>query len=381
MSFEDRPDVLRARRSVKWRQFPADVMPLQIAEMDTPLAEPIAAALKAAVDRGDTGYARPGRLPEAFAEFAVRRYRWKTEPGDIRLVSDVMAGIVEMLRFVTEPGDRVVVNTPAYPPFFFWLDRIGRTLVDSPLLPGPDGYRLDLDRLADDFAAGASAYLLCSPHNPTGVVFGHDDLTAVAELADRHGVRVIVDEIHAPLTYPGSRHIPFGSLDAPAAARSVTLVSASKAWNLPGLKAALAVPGPEARSDVATAIHEEVTESAGLFGVIASEAAFTVGEPWLAELIAGLDANRHLLRELLAEHLPGVGYRPPDATYLAWLDCTALGLGDDPAEVFREAGKVALAPGPRFGRPGHGFARLTFATAPDRLAEAVRRMATALRRN
>jgi cysteine-S-conjugate beta-lyase len=370
--------VLRERRSVKWREFAADVLPLHIAEMDTPLAEPIAVALKAAVDRGDTGYAWAGTLPEAFAGFAVRRYGWRTEPSAVRLVPDVMAGIVEMLRHITEPGDRIVVNTPAYTPFFFWLDRIGRTLVDSPLAKGPDGYRLDLDRLADDFAAGASAYLLCNPHNPTGAVFGEEDLKAVAELADRHGVRVVIDEIHAPLMYPGARHVPFGSLDADAAARSVTLVSASKAWNLPGLKAALAVPGAEARADVDKVIHEEVSEAAGLFGVIASEAAFTEGEPWLDDLLTELDANRRLLGDLLSRQLPGIGYSMPQATYVAWLDCTALNLGDDPARTFREHGKVALGPGPRFGEPGHGFARLNFATHPDHLTEAVDRMASAV---
>jgi cystathionine beta-lyase len=364
---------LRERRSVKWREHPEDVLPMHIAEMDTPLAEPVADALAAAVARGDTGYPLPGRLPEAFAAFAERRYGWRPEPADIRLVPDVMAGIVEVLHLVTGPGARVVVNTPAYPPFFFWIDRIGRQFVESPLAHGPEGHCLDLDRLERDFAAGADAYLLCSPHNPTGITFSTDELLAVAELADRHQVRVVVDEIHAPLTYPGVRHVPFGSLDATAAARSVTLASASKAWNLPGLKAALAVPGPEARSDVA-GIHELVSESAGLFGVIAGEAAFTSGEPWLAELLDGLDANLKLLGELLAAELPAIGYQVPRATYLAWLDCRALGLGDDPAGLFRERGRVALAPGPDFGTPGRGFARFNFGTAPERVAEAVRRM-------
>ncbi|AHH99459.1 MalY/PatB family protein [Kutzneria albida] len=358
---------LRQRRSVKWAEYGPEVLPVWVAEMDTPLAEPVAAALTAAIGRGDTGYAKPGGLLEAFAGFAERRYGWRADPAGMRLVPDVMTGIVEALGQVTAQGDAVVVNSPGYPPFFYWLERIGREVVRSP--------GLDLDRLERDFAAGAKAYLLCNPHNPTGRVYTAEQLRAVAGLADRYGVRVVVDEIHAPLTYPGERHVPFATIDAESAARSITLVSASKAWNLAGLKAALAVPGPQARAEVA-AIHEEVSEGAGLFGVIASEAAFTQGEPWLDALLTGLDENRRLLARLLAEHVPAVGYEVPQATYLAWLDCRGLGIEGDPAELFLERGEVALSPGPRYGVPG--FARFNFATAPERVTEAVLRMAKAL---
>ncbi|GAA3164632.1 MalY/PatB family protein [Nonomuraea roseoviolacea] len=367
---------LRRRRSVKWREFPPDVLPMRIAEMDTPLAEPVAEALIAAVGRGDTGYAMAGTLPEAFAGFAARQYGWHPDATAARLVPDVMTGIVEILRIISEPGDRVVVNTPGYPPFFYWIERIGRQVVPSPLAAGPDGHRLDLDRLERDFAAGARAYLLCNPHNPTGLVLTREELEQVAALADRHDVRVVTDEILAPLTYPGHRHIPFPSLDSPAAARSVALVSASKAWNIAGLKAALAVPGAQARADVA-AIHEEVSEGAGLFGVLASEAAFTHGGPWLGQLVTALDGNRRLLAARLAEDLPGVGHHPPQAGYVAWLDCRALGWGDDPARVFLRHGGIGLSSGPRFGADGRGFVRLNFATAPERVSEAVRRMAAA----
>lgn len=368
---------LRERRSMKWAEYPPDVLPMWVAEMDTPLAEPIESALTAAVRRGDTGYATPGRLPEVFAEFASRRYGWRPDPAGMRLVADVMSGIVEALLPTTARGDRVVINTPAYPPFFVWLERIGRHIVESPLELGENGYRLDFDRLEREFAAGAKAYLLCNPHNPTGLVFGEEELATVAGLADRYGVRMIVDEIHAPLTYLQARHIPFGSLDTAASARAITLVSATKAWNLPGLKAALAVPGVDARAEIAQ-IPEEVSVRAGLFGVIASEAAFSEGEPWLGDLMADLDTNRRLLCESLAVKIPAIRFHPPQATYLAWLDCRALGLGDDPAEAFLERGRVALSPGPRFGAQGRGFARLNFATAPERVAEAVDRVAAAL---
>lgn len=377
-------DELRERHSVKWREFPADVLPMHIAEMDTPLADPIADVLAQAVTRGDSGYATAGRLPEAFADFAARRFGWRPDPAPMRLVPDVMAGIVEVLRVVTKPGDRVLVNTPGYPPYFSWLPRIGRHVVTSPLAADGGGYRLDLDRLARDFASGVRAYLLCNPHNPTGIAFSEDDLKAVADLATRHGVQIVSDEIHAPLVYPGTRHVPFPSLDAPAAARSVALYSASKAWNLAGLKAALVVPGPDARP-VAEAIHDEVEAGAGLLGVLAAEAAFTHGEPWLDDLLTALAANRDLLAVLLDRHLPGVRNDPPQAGYVTWLDFRALDLPADPARLLLDRARVGLTAGPRFapdddpGRAGDGFARLNFATRPDLLTEAVRRMSGAVR--
>ncbi|QVQ51165.1 aminotransferase class I/II-fold pyridoxal phosphate-dependent enzyme [Spiractinospora alimapuensis] len=365
---------LRRRRSVKWQTYPSDVLPVWVAEMDTPLAEPIAAVLREAVDRGDTGYAHAGNLPEAFAGFAARRWGWQPAPAPMHLVADVMSGVVSTVRALTEPGARVLVNTPAYPPFFEWLNRIDRQIIQSPL---GAGFRIDLDRLERDFAAGVEVYLLCSPHNPTGVVHTREELSTVAALADTFGVRVIVDEIHAPLTYPEATHTPFATLDSPAAARSVTMVSASKAWNLAGLKTALVVPGPEATHDVA--IPPEDSMKASLLGILASEAAFDKGEEWLTQLLHELDHNRHLLATELHRLLPDVGYQPPQATYLAWLDCRALDLGEDPAATFLARGRVALANGPTFGQPGDGFARLNLATSPARVAEAARRIAVATR--
>ncbi|HEX6500446.1 MAG TPA: MalY/PatB family protein [Micromonosporaceae bacterium] len=375
-----RLDDLRARRSMKWQTYEPDVLPLWVAEMDTPLAPPIRDALVRAVEGGDTGYAYQGGLAEAWAKFSADRFGWAPDPASASLVPDVMRGIVEVLKVVTEPGDAVVVNTPAYPPFFAFLSQAGRRVVESPLAPDERrGYVLDFARLERDFAAGARAYLVCNPHNPTGTILTRAELVQIATLAERYDVRVLVDEIHSPLTYPGVRHVPFLSLadEAPAAARGFAFVSASKAWNLPGLKTALSVAGPAAQVDHAR-VPNEVRLGAGLFGVIAAEVALRDGVPWLDALCAGLDANRRLLTALLAEHLPGVRYREPDGTYLAWLDCRGLGLGDDPAETFLRRGRVAVNSGPTFGAPGHGFVRLNLATAPELLTEGVRRMAAAV---
>lgn len=373
---------LRGRRSMKWHTYSTDVLPLWVAEMDTPLAPPVRDALSAAVLAGDTGYAHKGELPQAYAEFALARYGCVVDPDACAIVPDVMGGVVAVLERLTSPGDGVVVNTPVYPPFFAYLRMAARRIVESPLGVDADGaYFLDLDRLEADFATPeVTAYLMCNPHNPTGLVVARDDLVAVATMAERHGVRVLVDEIHAPLVYPSNVFVPFLSLadEAAAAATGFTFTSASKAWNLAGLKAALVVAGPEA-TPVPADLPIELTDVAtGIFGVIASEVAFRAGGPWLDSVLVGLDANRMLLGRLLAEGLPEVRYRPPDSTYLAWLDCRELGLGDDPAETFLDRGRVALSAGPRFGAPGRGFARLNFATGPEILAEGVTRMVAAV---
>jgi cystathionine beta-lyase len=377
LSLED----LRARRSMKWRRYGADVLPLWVAEMDVTLAPPVSEALLAAVRRGDTGYSHPGQLAEAYAAFSARRFGWAPDPAQALLMPDVMDAIVEVLRVVTDPGAGVAINPPVYHPFFSFIADAGRRVVEVDLLErGAGEYALDLAGLERTFAAGeATAYLLCNPHNPTGTVFGREDLLAVGDLAQRYGVRVLVDEIHAPLTYPGVRAVPFLSLAdrSEAAARAFVFVSASKAWNLAGLKAALALAGPEAVDDLRR-VPEEASFGAGLLGVLAGEAALRDGEPWLDKVLDALDANRMLLAELVAKYLPAVGYRPPDATYLGWLDCRPLGLGEDPAARFLTRGAVALSSGPAFGAPGRGFARLNFATSPEVLGEAVRRMAAAL---
>ncbi|MCO1597045.1 pyridoxal phosphate-dependent aminotransferase [Micromonospora sp. RHAY321] len=371
-------DQLRQRTSLKWREYPEDVLPLWVAEMDVPLAEPVARAITDAVARGDTGYTAGTAYPQALAEFARRRWGWDGLAVErTALVPDVMHGVVEALRLVTEPGDAVVVNCPVYPPFYEFVAHAGRRILEAPL--GED-LRIDLGTLEDAFrrarAGGRpAAYLLCSPHNPTGVIHTADELAAVASLAERHGVRVVADEIHAPVVAGGARFVPY--LSVPGAENGLSLMSASKGWNLAGLRGALLIAGPAAAGDLAR-VPFEASVSTSHLGVIAHTAAFRDGGEWLDAVLTGLDDNRRLLAALLAEHLPAVRYRPGQATYLAWLDCRALDLGDDPATVFLDRGRVALNSGSAFGTGGDGHVRLNLATAPELITEAVRRMATAV---
>jgi cystathionine beta-lyase len=353
---------LRQRKSFKWRTYGPDIK------------EAIIAALRA----GDCGYPHVGELGQAFAEFAADRLGWSPDPGLVFAVPDVMSAIAEVIRAVTGPGAGVVINPPVYAPFFFRLELLGRQVVEAPLAVAADGgYDLDLTVLDAALAQpGVAAYLLCNPHNPLGRVWTEDQLLQVAELCARHDVLVLVDEIHAPLVLPGARHVPFHTLGHPAAREAVVFTSASKGWNIPGLKCGIAVAATARTAGILTQRWDALLSSH--LGVLATVAALRSARPWLDAVVAQVDANAGLLRTLLAEHLPGIGYRRPQASFLAWLDCRQLGLGDDPAAAFLDRGSVALSPGPDFGSQGNGFARLNMGTSPELVAEAVRRMAVAV---
>ncbi|AWB90922.1 MalY/PatB family protein [Aeromicrobium chenweiae] len=364
---------LRRRTSIKWREHPDDVLPLWVAEMDVRIAAPVADALTAAIADSDTGYPHGNAYAEAFADFAARRWSWEgLDSTHTAYAADVMTGLVEAIRLVSAPGDPVVVNPPVYPPFFGYVEHAERERVDAPL--GEDG-RLDLDALEAAFIrAGAQGrsvtYLLCNPHNPTAVVHTADELAAVAALASTYDVRVVVDEIHGPLVPEG--FVPYLSVDGTEDAFVVT--SASKAWNLAGLKAAVMIAGERSAADLAR-IPEVVSHGPSHLGMLAHTVALREGVPWLDALQSDLAENRALLARLLDKHLPAATWSANPGTYLAWLDCRELGLGDDPAAAFLEQGRVALNPGPTFGPGGAGHVRLNYATSPEILTEAIERMA------
>ncbi|KGN41244.1 MalY/PatB family protein [Knoellia aerolata] len=369
-------DGWRARRTgVKWRQYADDVLPLWVAEMDAEPCPPVVEAVTAALVRGDTGYPLGHELVEAGAAYAADTWGWTLDTSRTSPVADVMTGVSEVIRRVTDPGGPVVVSAPVYNAFFGFVAMTGRRVVDAPL---DASGRLDPTALDTAFGEAATrgertAYLLCNPQNPTGAVHTADELARLAALADHHGVVVIADEIHASIVHDGV-FTPY--LTVPGGERGVSLVSATKAWNLAGLRAALAVVGSDAPPDVA--FHEVHSHGASHLGQIAAVAAWTEGRPWLDQVNRELAANRDLLGRLLAQRLPQVGYAAPAATYLAWLDCRALGLGDDPAAAFRERGRVALSSGPGFGDSGRGHVRLNLATSPAIVTEAVERMAGSL---
>ena len=371
------PDVV-GRRTLKWQAFEPDVLPLWVAEMDTALAPPIRDAVVAAVERGEVGYPWGRSYPAAFADFAAAEWDWPVDPDPVRHTADVMTGMASVIRLVTPPDGVLVITTPVYPPFLDLPAITGRAVRFAPLTAAG---RLDLEALAGVFAdvrgaASTPTLLLCNPHNPTGVAHTRAELERLAALAGEHGARVVVDEIHAPLVHPGATFTPY--LSVPGGEQAYAVHSASKAFNLPGLKAALIVPGSGVVDELTAGLPGTLDHSASSIGILAHSVALAEGREWLGAHRAGLLANRALLGSLLAERLPSVRWRPPEATYLAWLDCRGLELAADPAEVFLTRGKVALNSGPAFGPGGEGHVRLNFATSAQVLTEAVARMRAAL---
>ena len=373
---------LRTRTSEKWREYPDDVLPLFVAETDFPLAPAVRATLERAIAAGDTGYiASRNPLAETFAAFAERRYGWTADPARMRTTADVSMGIVELLRRVTQPGERVIVTPPVYPPFYDLVAEAGAEVTRVPLRDTGTAWDLDLDGIRAALEDGATAILLCNPHNPTGTVHDRDALRALAELADEFGAAVVSDEIHAPLAQPGAGFTPF--LDTGDAAQRVgyAVVSASKAFNLAGLKCAIMVTANDTTTSVVRGLPIEVEWRTGQLGLLAAVAAFSEeSDEWLDGLLRTLDENRVLLEDLLAAHLPDARYRVPDAGYLAWIDLSALGWGDNPARRILKEARVALNFGPAFGAEGAGHVRLNFGTSPEIITEAVERIAALVAR-
>lgn len=362
------------RTGIKWGAYAPDVLPLWVAEMDAAPCAPVVEAVTAAMRRGDTGYPLGREFVDAAADYARDTWSWTFSPALASPVADVMIGVGEIVREVTDPGGTVVISSPVYNAFFDFLSMMGREISDAPLTTQG---RLDPEALDRAFGAataggGRTAYLLCNPQNPTGTVHTRAELESLAEIADRHGVVVVADEIHAPIVHEGT-FTPY--LSVTGGERGVCLTSASKAWNLAALKAAVVVRGAEAPASME--LHEVHSHGASHLGQIAAISAWVDGRDWLAQVTQEISENRTLLGRLLAEHLPQVGYAAPAATYLAWLDFRALGWGDDPASLLRERARVALSSGPSFGERGKGFARLNLATSPEILTEAVERMAKA----
>jgi cystathionine beta-lyase len=356
---------LRQRTGAKWTRYGPDVLPAWVAEMDFPPAPFVARAIDDAVRRGDLGYPpfqAASRIPDAFAERAEALWGWSLDPSLVHVLPNVMTGLHHAIRAFTDAGDGVVVTTPIYHPFLSVVPHAGRRLVEVPLL---DAGQLDLDGVAGALEAGARMVLLCHPHNPTGHVVSIEELDGLAALVVDHDAWLVSDEVHAELTQAPHVHRPVASRSPAIAARTITVTSASKAFNIPGLRCALAVSGTASTHERLGTDADMTLHVVGTLGIAATLAAWTAeGDEWLAACREVLRSNRDHLARRLRDELPAVGFRPPDATFLAWLDFRGLGLGDDPGKWLLHHARVALSPGYEFGTPGNGFARLNFATAP-----------------
>jgi cystathionine beta-lyase len=374
---------LQSHRSEKWRGFAADVLPLPVAEMDFPVAQPIRDLLTEMISKSDLGYL--GSIPElgqGFAQFAGRRWNWEVDPLQVRAATDVGVAVVEVLRVFTNPGDSILVNSPVYQNFYNWINETKLNLVDVPFERTGDEsanpWQINWDGIEKAYAAGLKVHLLCSPHNPLGRIYTKEELLRIVALAKRYDVLVISDEIHAPLTFKGNTFVPMLSLGAGAESVSVTVTAASKGWNIAGLKCAIIVSQNEVINARLATMPMAVHFRASLLGGFATAIAFAEGEIWLDSVIENLDHNRHMLKDLLNSQLPSVRYHIPDNSYLGWLDLEALNLGEDPSVTLLEKGRVAFNAGHIYGKQCSQYVRFNFATSPTIITEAVHRIARAI---
>ncbi len=372
-------DELRTRTGGKWRMFPADVLPAFVAEMDFKVAPAIQAAIKRFTDQQDYGYGQftdPNGLYEAFADWMSRRHGWQPDPALTIATSDVVQGLVATLLAFSERGDGVIAQTPVYPPFLMSVKWTERRLVDNPLVDDGTRFVIDFDGL-ERAAADASVLFFCNPQNPTGRTFERSELEKVAAIAAEHDLTIVSDEIHADLVYPGRRHIPMETIAA-AAPRTVTLTSATKGFNIPGLRTAIAHFGSaELKARFESRIAEHLLGGPNRIGVAATIAAWREGAEWLDAVMAYLDRNRHRVAEWAAENR--LAHHTPEATYLAWFDCRGLDLAPDttPSQHFLDRARVAVSQGSDFGESGKGHVRLNFATSHELLEEILGRLAGA----
>ena len=375
---------MQTHKSEKWRAFPSDVLPLPVAEMDFPVAAPIRKALIEMVNKSDLGYL--GAIPEmgtAFAGFAERRFGWRPDPSQIRIAADVGVGIVEVLRVITEPGDKILLNSPVYPNFWTWANETHLEIVDVSLHRSEEEvngspWHLDWAGIEAAYASGIKVHLICNPHNPLGRVYTRDELERLVKLAKAHNVIIISDEIHSPLTFAEQKFTPFLSLGEDARAVGITVTAASKGWNIAGLKCAIIVTENEAMHERLNAIAPATHYRASLLGAFATVAAFEEGEAWLDQLMVQLDFNRKLVVDLVGEKLPLAKTHMPHCSYLAWIDFSGYEIEREPFTHLLEEAKVAFVPGVRFGEEFSSFVRLNFATSPEIITEAINRVARTL---
>jgi cystathionine beta-lyase len=371
---------LEAAGSRKWTAFPGCIGAF-IAEMDFGLAPPIRQALDKAMADGLTGYLTGALLQDlgdACAQWQQTHHGWAIHPADVNVMPDVLSALEVVLRYFLPAGTPVIVPVPCYMPFIPILNWVDNPVIQLPMLRTADGWQMDEAGLDAAFAGGAGLLLLCNPHNPIGKVYTREELARISAIVARHGARVFSDEIHAPLIFEGQQHVPYAAISEAAADQAITAVSASKMWNLAGLKCAQVVLTNEQDRALWRRIGHRVNDATSTFGVIAHTAAWAQGEPWRQQVLAYLQGNRDVLAQRLAQQLPQIEHIPAQGTYLAWLDCRALALAPTPQAFFRQHAKVALTDGGECGDGGQGHVRFNFALPRPLLEQALTQMAQAL---
>lgn len=376
-------EALQAGRRKKWAVPPGHIG-ATVAEMDFGTAPCVRAALHDAVANDDFGYSTAelfGEASRACRTWLESVYGWSVADGSIRMVPDVLGGFMQVIEHYSTPGAQIILPTPGHKPFFKLPSLLGRRVVAVPMLVDDEGWKMDLDAIDRCLEREGGVVILCNPHNPIGKVYLTDELVALSGIVEKHQARVLSDEVHAPLVFPGYQHVPYASISDITAGHTVTITSAGKAWNLSGLKCAQVIFSNAQDRDLWDGFCFMPEHNVGRLGLVATRAAYLEGGPWLAEVIAYCDANRKLLTSLVREHAAGVTYREPQGTYLAWLDFRSSGLGDTPAKFLAEHARVACEEGSAFGPEGAGFVRLNLAMPSAVLVDAMTRIGRALAAN
>lgn len=372
---------LRRRRGEKWNHYAPEVLPAWVADMDFVVAEPIREALKGRVDDADLGYPVPNRetgLTQMFAERVHDRFDWAIESADVQIINDVVQGLYLGLLTYSKPGDGVVIQTPIYPPFLHAAEQTGRLARTSDLVAGDGRYEIDFDHLVTQLDERTRVFMLCNPHNPCGRAFTRGELEQLAAICCERDLVILSDEIHAELVLDDHQHIPVASLAPEVAARTVTLMSASKAFNIAGLCMAFAHFGSPDLKRTFNSVPSRVRGGTNALAVAAVRAAWSEGDQWQREILGILRRNRDRVAEFVGERWPRVRHLPPQATYLAWLDMRDYELRPSPYDYLLAQSQVALGDGRAFGAAGEGFVRLNFATSEALLEEILARLDTAI---
>lgn len=376
---EDRLDNFAQRSSSKWRRYPEDILPMHVAEMDFEVAPEIRKVLSGLIENSDLGYLGPfPELAPAFQHYAKQTWGWEFDPSWIKFATDVGVAATEIMRVLTKPGDRVLLNSPVYTNFHAWVREVGALPHDVPLIRDQNTWRLDLEGIERAMASGVKVYMLCSPQNPVGRVHTRAELQKVSDLANEYGVIVVADEIHAPLSY--DQFTPYLSIPG-SENNGVLVTSNSKSWNTAGLKAAFYMTQSDKLSDALAGMPEAMHWRSSLLGAFAMATAYAECGYWMDQTKARLQENLAFLKDQLAEHLPKAVMSDVRATYLAWIDLSGYGV-DRPQQKILRDGKVAVVPGEEHAPELRytEFIRFNFGSSKARIAEAVRRMKLGLER-
>jgi cysteine-S-conjugate beta-lyase len=371
---------LRARGGVKWRGIDQDVLPASGADMDFAVAEPVQQAIARVVDSEDYGYplrSAESRVDAAFAARMLERFGWRLDQAHVLVVDSLLQALMACLMAFGRRGDGVVLQAPFFFPFVDVIASAGRRAVPVPLVDDGSRLAVDPDALRAAVDEGCRILLLCNPHNPTGRVLERAELEAIGRLATDRDLVVVSDEVHCDLVYPGARHLPMAAIGPEIAARTVTINSASKCFNISGLRCAVMHFGShELLRRFRRFIPAQLLGAANVIGWDATVAAWREGQPWLDRVMGLLAANRSRVARWAAEQ--DIGHHAPEATYLAWLDCRRLPLDGPAHDFFLRRARVALLDGAPFGPGGEGHVRLNFATSEPILGEILDRLSTAL---